>query len=151
MRYKGEPQNRAGVTLVEIITVLVILAVMAAITVPSLLGFIDRVQMQQYVAEASSVRTSVQMLVTEEYAAGTLSEITTPLRLMDGTLDSPTHVLAPYLRTECSRGARLSGVTIRTVTGEVQEIVYEVAQYRITVDGEGARTEEIETGVESAP
>lgn len=126
----------------EMITVLLILAVMAAVITPSLLGFIDKVKVQQYVTEANSVRVSAQMLVTEEYAAGTLDDIKTMAKLVEGNLDSETHALSPYLRITCSPGARLIGATIQTDKGEIAEIVYQVDAYTITVNENGTEVKE---------
>lgn len=128
--------------MVEMITVLLILAVMAAVITPSLLGFIDKVKVQQYVTEANSVRVSAQMLVTEEYAAGTLDDIKTMAKLVEGDLDSETHALFPYLMVTCSPGAKLIGATIQTDKGEIAEIVYQVDAYTITVNENGTEVKE---------
>lgn len=128
--------------MVEMITVLLILAVMAAVITPSLLGFIDKVKVQQYVTEANSVRVSAQMLVTEEYAAGTLDDMKTMAKLVEGDLDSETHALSPYLRITCSSGAKLTGATIQMDKGELVEIVYQVNAYTITVNENGTEVKE---------
>lgn len=142
MRKRKHRDNRDGVTLVEMITVLLILAVMAAVITPSLLGFIDKVKVQQYVTEANSVRVSAQMLVTEEYAAGTLDDMKTMAKLVEGDLDSETHALSPYLRITCSPGAKLTGATIQMDKGELVEIVYQVNAYTITVNENGTEVKE---------
>lgn len=131
-----------GVTLVEVITVMTILAVLAAVIMPSLLGFIEKAKVQQYIAEAYSVRGSAQMLVTEKYAIGTLDDMKIMLELIDGDLTSEESALYPYLKTTCSPGARLTGVTVETATGQVLEIVYEVAGYKITLNENGSKVEE---------
>lgn len=45
-------RNSSGYTLVELITVLVILAVTAAMVIPSFAGFIEKVKEEQYILEA---------------------------------------------------------------------------------------------------
>ena len=139
---KRDRRNERGVTLVEVITVMTILAVLAAVITPSLLGFIEKTRIRQYVAEAYSVRGAAQMLVTEEYAAGTLNNMDMMLKLLDGDLHSEEGALYPYLRMTCSPGARLTGVTVDTGTGQVLEIVYEAAGYKITLDESGSQVEE---------
>lgn len=142
MKNKRYLKDRAGVTLVELITVLVILAVLAAVMVPSLLGFVDKVKVRQYVVEANSVRSSAQMLVTEEYAAGTLDDMKIMSMLVGGELDSETHALYPYLKVTCSPGARLTGATIESEKGKVVELIYHVDGYTITVNESGTEVEE---------
>ena len=128
-------------TLVEVITVMVILAVLTAMTVPSLLGFIDKVKERQYVIEAYSVKSAAQMFVTERYADGTLDNNRVMLKMLEGKLTSDKHVLYPYLKIECSPGARLKGATFKIDTGVLQEIIYQVGKYQITLNEYGEQIE----------
>jgi len=61
-------QDKKGFTLVEMIVVIVILAILAAIFVPSLMQYIDRAKNQQIIINARSVYLAVQTLASEEYA-----------------------------------------------------------------------------------
>ena len=64
--------KQKGFTLVELIVVLAILAVLAAIMVPSLTGYIDKAKNTQLISIARSVYTAAQIEVSEAYARGPL-------------------------------------------------------------------------------
>ena len=57
--------NQKGFTLVEIIVVLVILAVLAAFTIPTMLGFVADAKGKAYIAEAREVYVAAQAVATE--------------------------------------------------------------------------------------
>lgn len=57
--------NKKGFTLVEIIVVLVILAIFAAIAVPSVLGYVEEAKKEKYIAEARSIYTVIQVEETK--------------------------------------------------------------------------------------
>ena len=56
-----------GFTLVEMIVVLVMLAILSAILVPNLLGYIDKAKEKQFVLNAKSFLTATQTQMTELY------------------------------------------------------------------------------------
>ena len=64
--------KQKGFTLVELIVVLAILAVLAAIMVPSLTGYIDKAKNTQLISIARSVYTAARVEVSEAYARGPL-------------------------------------------------------------------------------
>lgn len=64
-RIKKSFSREQGFTLVEIIVVLVILAILAAFTIPTMLGFVADAKGKAYIAEAREVYVAAQAVATE--------------------------------------------------------------------------------------
>lgn len=66
-------RKKHGFTLVEVIIVLVILAILAAVLIPSLTGYIDRANKSKYMLAAKNCMKAMQVELSELYAErGTL-------------------------------------------------------------------------------
>ena len=63
--------NKKGFTLVEIIVVLVILAILAAILIPSMVKWIDKAQEKSAIVAGRTMLLAAQTIASEKYAAGT--------------------------------------------------------------------------------
>ena len=72
MKSARSTKKESGFTLVELIVVLVILATLAALLVPSLTGYIDKARQNAVIAKARAVLVASQAVVTEAHADGKL-------------------------------------------------------------------------------
>jgi prepilin-type N-terminal cleavage/methylation domain-containing protein len=73
-----------GFTLVEVIAVIVIIAILAAIGVPALTGYIEKAHEKELIAVANTSAKALQAWATEQYAYGNIGNE----RLMDMAGDS---------------------------------------------------------------
>lgn len=95
-----------GFTLVELIVVMVILTLLAAILVPSLLGWIDEAKGKQYILSARSIYMSAQAIESEKYAA------------WDGTVANANHNLSESDKARIAKMADVEGAEIIDVEFE---------------------------------
>ncbi|MBR3538416.1 MAG: BspA family leucine-rich repeat surface protein, partial [Eubacterium sp.] len=62
--------GKNGFTMVELVVVLVVIALLAAVTIPVMFGFIDSAREKEYVVDAEAALTATQAALTEIYNDG---------------------------------------------------------------------------------
>lgn len=129
-----------GFTLVEIIVVLVILAILAAFTIPAMLGFVTDAKDKAHIAEAREIYVASQSIATEVYATTNVG-----VTNLDGSADASGVVaktpatnssLIQMLGSDISEGASW---TVAVTDGKVTKVDY-------TIPGTGGRHIIIEGG-----
>ncbi|MGL5437785.1 MAG: pilus assembly FimT family protein [Lachnospiraceae bacterium] len=130
---KMNKKFRDGFTLTELIAVLLIITVLAAIAVPSLSGYIRKVKLQQYQLEAEGVFYSLQLYMIEKYKGGSIDYLEMAESINTYPLSSSKNAMHSYLTVTCTKNAQIIGFTIDEKAYLVYELIYEVDEYRITV------------------
>lgn len=109
-------ENKKGFTLVELIVVLVILAILAAMLIPALTGYIDKAKEKNVIAETRQVVMAAQTLVDEAYAKAEVGADTVKIGDADGNIEiSAVKTLAEVKGT-------ITSVTVSK--GKVTEVKY---------------------------
>lgn len=134
----GAFKNKKGFTLVEVIVVLVILAILAAILVPRLTGWIDESKNKTATGEAHLVLSALQAYASEEYSKGAIPDagITTAATAITGA--------QPYLDGDINLTGNLTAVTIDK-EGKVVSFTYKASNgnsvnYGLDAKGKGVFT-----------
>lgn len=137
MKSKHIVSTRDGFTLVEMITVLVILTVLSAMVIPSMVGFIDKARERIYVNEAQGVRYSLELYLLDHYTGDQEDYMELVADLVGKDPEAEDSPLKDYLTTDCTRGAKIENVTLDPERGKVLELLYRVGDYLIEfADGE---------------
>lgn len=90
-------KKQKGFTLVELIVVLVILSILAALLVPSLTGYIEKTRKTEVVAETRAITQAAQVILNETYAtdnyATTAKRIDVIVAFKDGNAHDGSEIL----------------------------------------------------------
>ncbi len=136
-RLKELRKDQSGMTLVEMIVVLLILGILLSISVPPLTGYISRANEQKYVMEAQGVKQSIELYLLEEYAEDGVDMMEFLENLSKEPLDSEDCFLADYLKVNCTEGAKIQNLTLERDGVRVRQMVYLTDKYKIEIsDGD---------------
>lgn len=121
-----------GFTLVEMLAVLVIVAVLAAVAVPSAKGFVEKAKRNSYIAEARVVCTAVQQYLVEAEVDGIVSDNQLYEDIMRYDIGDPKNVLSSILEGSCTETGRI--VNVMFLYDNFDGIEYSVDGYIVSIE-----------------
>lgn len=126
-----EMKREDGFTLVEILAVLVIVAVVAAVTVPTMMGFVERAKKDRYIAEAKLVCSAVEQYINEKVAKGEFDDMEVTEEIQMEPLGDKKNALTDILEGSYTKGAQI--YTVMYYRDIFDGIEYEVDGYIVTI------------------
>lgn len=136
-----EIKKSPGFTLVELISVMAILAVILMIAVPQMMGYIKSAHRASACAEAQITADAVQRFLDDEMekSGGNLSG-NRIAGLMDMNLDDSDGILKDYI-SKSQKDARIVKVNVDKDEGRLLGLIYETkySSVTMTIDEEGNR------------
>ncbi|MDR2197612.1 MAG: type II secretion system GspH family protein [Coriobacteriales bacterium] len=148
-RLAQKARDKKGFTLIEVIVVLVILGILAAIAIPSLVGYIDKANQRTILAEAGTYRTALQLIGTDTVASGGLLDLPTGGSAADGDAQLPTDYMPVATNdsyndelnaltgsNRLGNGASITNITYDANTGTLLTFTYSNGAHTAAYDNE---------------
>lgn len=131
--WKRLKADESGVTLVELLAVMVIIAIFASVATPTLAGSIEKAKKERYAEEARRVAEAVQYLIIEEYSEGTY-EFFRFINEVQQELKPEGSKIAQLLDGDFTPGSKIKEININNQTIHLTTLIYLVDTYQIEIN-----------------